>query len=141
MDMGKVSEYDSDGKELWSTPAQTPWGVTPLPNGNFLIVDKLGIHEISRDHKTVWEATKADFPGYSLPNLQLAWRLPNGNTLFDNWGSPRAGTTDPTFLPIQAIEITPEKKLSGLSARGLPPPTSAPPPPSNFSTLPPPPKT
>ncbi len=111
MDMGKVSEYDADGKELWSNPAVSPWGVTPLANGNFLIVDKLGVHEISHEHKTVWEVTKADFPGYVLSNLQLAWRLPNGNTLFNNWGGPRTRNPDPTFLPVQALEVTPDKKI------------------------------
>jgi outer membrane protein assembly factor BamB len=45
MDLNKVVEYDSDGKELWSFPADGPWGVTPLSNGNVLITDRQGVRE------------------------------------------------------------------------------------------------
>ncbi len=40
MQLNKVVEYDFDGNELWSFPCDSPWGVTPLPNGNFLITDR-----------------------------------------------------------------------------------------------------
>ena len=70
------------------------WGVTPLPNGNILITDTKGVHEVDRDHKTVWEVTRADLPDYKLANLQLAWRLPNGNTLLNNWVNEWSGKID-----------------------------------------------
>ncbi len=111
MDMGKVSEYDFNGKEIWTVPAMTPWGVEPLKNGNFLITDRNGIHEVNREKKTVWEVTRADLPGYTLANLQLAWRLPNGNTILNNWASLRQPNPDPAYYPVQAIEVTPDKKI------------------------------
>ena len=40
MDAGKVAEYDMSGKELWSFPAPGAWGVTPLKNDNFLVIDR-----------------------------------------------------------------------------------------------------
>jgi len=43
MQLNKVVEYDFDGNELWSFPCDSPWGVTPLPNGNFLITDRIGV--------------------------------------------------------------------------------------------------
>ena len=37
MDMGKVCEYDSNGKQLWTADVPGVWGVDPLKNGNILI--------------------------------------------------------------------------------------------------------
>lgn len=111
MDLGKVCEYDAAGKELWSLPAPGCWGVEPLPNGNVLVTDSKGVHEINRDHGTVWEVTRADVPDYKLANLQLAWRLPNGNTLLNNWVNNMNGPIDRATAPVQAIEVTPEKKV------------------------------
>jgi len=111
MDLGKVSEYDTDGKEIWTFPAPTPWGINPLQNGNFLLVDRNGVHEIDRKAQTVWSVTRADLPGYKLPNLQLAWRLSNGNTLFDNWANQWNGAIDQSNAPVQALEVTPDKKI------------------------------
>jgi outer membrane protein assembly factor BamB len=48
MDADKVCEYNADGKELWSVPANRPWGVTPLNNGHVLITERgnrLGVHQ------------------------------------------------------------------------------------------------
>jgi outer membrane protein assembly factor BamB len=111
MDMGKVCEYDATGKELWSVPAPGCWGVTPLANGNVLVTDRAGVHEIDRGRKTVWEVTRADLPNYQLPNLQLAWRLPNGNTLLNVWVNEWSGKIDKAAAPVQALEVTPEKKV------------------------------
>ena len=111
MDLGKVCEYDSTGKELWSIAAPGCWGVTPLPNGNILITDPRGVHEVDRDHKTVWEVTRPDLPDYRLANLQLAWRLPNGNTLLNNWVNEWNGKIDRATAPPQALEVTPDKKV------------------------------
>jgi hypothetical protein len=111
MDMGKVCEYDSTSKELWSVAAPGCWGVTPLANGNILITDPRGVQEVDRDHKTVWEITRADLPDYKLANLQNAWRLPNGNTLFNNWVNEWSGKIDHATAPAQALEVTPDKKV------------------------------
>jgi hypothetical protein len=111
IDAGKVCEYDSNGKELWSLAAPGVWGVTPLANGNILMTDNKGWHEINRDKKTVWEMTKADLPEYKLANLQLAWRLPNGNTLLNNWVNEWNGKVDRATAPFQALEVTPDKEV------------------------------
>jgi hypothetical protein len=111
-DMGKVIEYDADGKELWSWDATVSvWGVEPLKNGNVLVTDRNGVHEINRKTGLVWEVTPADLPEYKLSNLQLAWRLPNGNTLFNDWFNQWEGTVDVNNAPVQAIEVTPDKKV------------------------------
>jgi len=111
MDLGKIAEYDADGKEVWSAPAQSPWGVTPLANGNFLIIDRTGVREINHDKETVWSCARTDLPDYKLPNLQLAWRLANGNTLFNTWVNSWQGNIDKQTAPAQALEITPGKKV------------------------------
>lgn len=112
MDLGKVAEYDADGKEVWSSPAAPGvWGVAELKNGNVLITDRQGVHEVNRKSGVVWEVTPADVPEYKLSNLQLASRLPNGNTLFNNWFNQWSGKVDAANAPIQALEVTPEKKV------------------------------
>ena len=111
MDLGKVSEYDASGKELWSFPAPNVWGVTPLKNGNFLVVDRSGVREVNRKAETTWAFTREDAADYKLPNLQLAWRLPNGNTLINNWVNEWSGPVDRSNAPVQALEVTPDKKV------------------------------
>ena len=112
MDMGKVCEYDSNGKELWSFPAASPWGANPLKNGNILITDRLGVREVTRRGDVVWEYAKTDPADYKLLNLQLAWRLPNGNTLINNWANQWSGQIDKEKPTVQALEITPDKKVA-----------------------------
>lgn len=111
MDLGKLAEYDYDGKEVWSLPAPGAWGANPLANGNILLTDKTGVHEITRAGKVVWEVTKKDLTGYTLANLQLAWRLPNGNTVLDNWVNQWTDSVNAASAPVQALEVTPEKKV------------------------------
>jgi len=111
MDLDKVVEYDSDGKELWSFPADRPWGVTPLANGNVLITDKQGVREVNRRGDSVWSWTPADTPQFKFANLQQAWRLPNGNTVINNWVN-EWNTEPPDMVgTVQAIEIAPDKRL------------------------------
>lgn len=112
MDLNKVVEYDAEGRELWSFPATSPWGVTPLENGNVLITDRIGVREVTRRGDTVWSITPAEVSDYHLTSLQQAWRLPNGNTVIDNWvneWSKNYAATGPHS--IQAIEVTPDKKV------------------------------
>jgi outer membrane protein assembly factor BamB len=111
MDLNKVVEYDSDGNELWSFPATNPWGVTPLSNGNVLITDRLGVREITRRGDCVWSFAPSDVPIYPFASLQQAWRLPNGNTVINNWINEWARTAENSSRGIQAIEVTPEKKV------------------------------
>ncbi|HEY0785298.1 MAG TPA: hypothetical protein VGD62_05455, partial [Acidobacteriaceae bacterium] len=103
MDRNRVSEYDEKGVELWSFPAESPWGVTPLANGNVLITDRVGVREVTHQGDTVWAWTPAQAPGYPIKSLQQAWRLPSGNTVVNNWQSP--GPQAPS--PLQALELTP----------------------------------
>jgi outer membrane protein assembly factor BamB len=111
MDMNKVCEYNSDGKEIWSFPADVPWSANPLKNGNVLIVDRHDIREVNRRGETVARFTREDAGDFKLGSLQLAWRLPNGNTLINNWTNEWNGPIDKSNPPVQAVEITPDKKV------------------------------
>lgn len=106
MDLGKVCEYDTDGKELWSANVASPWSVTPLKNGNVLVAsNRRFVREINRAGETVWEFKAADLPGYRIVGTQTAARLANGDTLINNWCGKGNGTA------VQAFELTADKKL------------------------------
>ena len=113
MDLGKAAEYDLNGKELWSLAVPGIWSATPLKNGNVLIVgnSKKSVFEVNRAGQTVWEWTPADAPGYKFSNLQLAVRLANGNTIINDWFSQWSDKLNPANAPVQAIEVTPDKKI------------------------------
>jgi outer membrane protein assembly factor BamB len=111
MDMKKVCEYDASGKEVWSFPTDNPWGATPLKNGNILIVDRRSVREVTHQGATVTTFTPDDSPDYKLTSLQLAWRLPNGNTLVNSWFNEWNGKINETNPPVQAVEFTPDKKI------------------------------
>jgi len=111
MDFAKVCEYDANGKELWSFPAVGPWSVEPLRNGHILITDREGVREVTRRGDTVWSCAKDELPDYTLVTLQRAWRLPNGNTLINNWHSEWGPPVDRSHPPLQAIELTPDKQV------------------------------
>lgn len=111
MDLNKVVEYDANGNELWSFPADRPWGVTPLENGNVLITDSKGVREITRRGDSVWNWTPADAPGYTFASLQQAWRLPNGDTVINNWVNEWSAGPQSVTGTVQAIEITPAKRV------------------------------
>jgi hypothetical protein len=111
MDLNKVVEYDSNGNELWSFPADRAWGVTPLANGNVLITDSKGVREITRRGDSVWSWTPADAPGYTFDSLQQAWRLPNGNTVINNWVNEWSAPAQSSAGGLQAIEVTPAKQV------------------------------
>jgi hypothetical protein len=112
MDLGRVSEYDAGGKEVWSVAVPGPWSATPLKNGNILVCDKnRAVREINREGKTVWQFAPTDAPGYKLSSIQIASRLPNGNTLINNWFNQWSAKLDPVNTPVQAIEVTPDKQI------------------------------
>jgi hypothetical protein len=86
MDSGKVVEYDLEGKPLWSFDSPGVWSATPLANQNVLTAGKGGVREINRKGEVVWAFSSAtDAADYKLTNVQTAVRLPNGNTVVNNW--------------------------------------------------------
>jgi hypothetical protein len=109
MDLNKVAEYDSSGNELWSFPADRPWGVNQLANGNVLMTDSKGVREVTRRGDTAWSWSPADAPGYRFSSLQQAWRLRNGNTVINNWVNEWSAAPNQLTGTLQAIEVTPEK--------------------------------
>ena len=113
MDLGKVVEYDLSGKELWSVDAPAVWSATPLKNSNILIAgsSRKYVREVDRKGAAVWEFTPADAPGYQLSNVQTATRLANGNTLINDWFNEWSGSVDVSNAPVQALEVTPDKKI------------------------------
>ena len=112
MDMGKVSEYDINGKELWSVSVPGVWSAEPLKNGNILVAgNKNYVQEINRKGEVVWAVTPTDIPDYKVSSPQIALRLSNGNTLVNEWFNQWDSKTPTNNLPVQAIEITPEKKV------------------------------
>jgi arabinogalactan endo-1,4-beta-galactosidase len=83
-----------------------------LENGNVLIAGGgKSVREVNRKGETVWEFTAADTPEYRFYSVQLATRLPNGNTIVNSWFNQWDGTADPANAPVQAIEVTPRKKV------------------------------
>src|SRR5258706_7256211 len=111
-DLGKVVEYDMSGKALWSLDVPGAWSASLLKNGNVLVASyKNFVREFNRRGEVVWEWIPADAPDYKIFNLQLATRLPNGNTLINNWVNEWSDKIDPTNAPVQALEVTPDKKV------------------------------
>ena len=111
LDMQKVAEYDAKGREVWSYAIDGPWSAVRLKNGNTLIAtSKKIIREVDPGGRTVWELRPEDLPDYKISNFQIATRLPNGNTLLNNWANIKT-PADGTNGPVQALEITANKKL------------------------------
>src|SRR5262249_2477420 len=110
MDLGKVVEYDSNGKEVWSVPAPSAWGAVRLKNGNTLISgNQRGyVREVNPKGEIVWEINN-DIPGFHLYTVQEVDRLANGNSLINNWAGSLPLEEWPTVA--QLIEVTPDKKV------------------------------
>jgi hypothetical protein len=114
MDLGKVVEYDVTGKPLWSysmPPGASAWSAERLENGNTLIAGSKLVREVNSAGTTVWEFTPADVPEYLFNSIQISKRLPNGNTLINSWFNQWSGTADPATAPVQALEVTPDKRV------------------------------
>jgi PQQ-like domain len=112
-DMGKVCEYDETGKLVWSADFPVaPWYAVRLANGNTLTCGKGLVREINPSGKPVWELIPVqDLPDYKVTGLQTARRLPNGNTLLNNWLNQWNSTVAAETPPVQAWEVTPDKKV------------------------------
>jgi outer membrane protein assembly factor BamB len=112
MDLGKAVEYDLSGKELWSAEVPGIWSAKPLKNGNILATSNRGfVRELNRQGEAVWEWTRADAPDYKISNLQTATRLPNGNTIINNWFNQWSDKLDPANPPVQLLEVDRAKKI------------------------------
>ncbi|HEV2695236.1 MAG TPA: hypothetical protein VG347_20250 [Verrucomicrobiae bacterium] len=111
MDMGKIVEYDENGNAIWSASVPRLWAATRLKNGNTLSSGGGDVREINPAGETVWEFTAADMPSNNFNSIQIATRLPNGNTLINDWVNQWNGAIDPATAPPQAIEVTPDKKI------------------------------
>jgi hypothetical protein len=110
--MHQVVEYDSEFHPIWRYDIPTPWAAVRLHNGNTLIDDEHDklVREVNPKGETVWEFKQSDLPpNIVLHNIQTANRLANGNTvIFSSTGGTKKEDR-PNI--IQAIEVTPDKKL------------------------------
>jgi hypothetical protein len=104
---GRVVEYNSDMKEIWSHTIPSPWAAIRLRNGNTLITSERPeiTREVDPQGKTVWEfdLTKDVPPGINFRKTQSCTRLANGNTIICSRGGTGKGC--------QLIEVTPDKKV------------------------------
>jgi hypothetical protein len=107
----KVSEYDADGKQIWTYAVSGPWSATRLKNGNTLIAANRKILEVNHDGDVVWDFSPTNAPDYKMFIFQEVSRLANGNTVVCSWCP--GGIRSPTNWPgsVQVLEISPEKKI------------------------------
>ncbi len=111
MDMGKVCEYDLNGKELYAATVPGVWGAVPLANGNMLTSGKGVVREITPAGDTAWMYAMKDIPGYDIKSLQLAIPRPNGHIVINEWFNEWQDKPATNNLPVQCIEVTPDKKI------------------------------
>lgn len=108
LNMGRVVEYDSSFREIWSYKTRRPWAALRLKNGNTLITDEADYRttEVNAAGQTVWQFDcKTDLPPeYQFTSApQSCTRLENGNTIFTSRGRNGKGP--------QLIEVTRDKKV------------------------------
>jgi outer membrane protein assembly factor BamB len=72
LDLGKVAEYDANGKEIWSVPAPSAWAAVRLKNGNTPISGNQHgyVRDVNPKGETVWEIGQNDLPGIPLYTVQ-----------------------------------------------------------------------
>jgi hypothetical protein len=76
-----------------------------------LITDRLGVREVTRRGDSVWSWSRTDTPEYKFASLQNAWRMKNGDTVINNWVNEWTKNPDNAPGSVQAIEMTPDKKI------------------------------
>jgi hypothetical protein len=109
-DLNKVTEFDSEGHELWSAAVPRPWSVQRFGDRHTLVCSfEMFIRELDAEGRTVWEFTPKDAPGYLMPKWCVATRLRDGNVLVANNTPPGAG--DDPRAPVQAFEVSPDKRI------------------------------
>jgi len=111
MDMGKVIEYDINGKILFQLNVPGIWSVEPLRNGNFLVTNKGFVTEFTNKGDSVWNCRLKSIQNFKITSPQVAIHRPNGNTIVNNWFNQWSGNVDFTNLPVQAIELAKDKKV------------------------------
>jgi hypothetical protein len=108
----KISEYDADGKEIWTYAINGPWSATRLKNGNTLIAaGRSRIVEVNRGGNIVWDFSPTNAPDYKLFIFQEVSRLANGNTVVCSWCPGGIRNTNDWPGSVQVLEISPEKKI------------------------------
>jgi outer membrane protein assembly factor BamB len=115
MDADNVTEYDQNGKVLWTVAADQPWAAVRLTNGNTLISGNSRgyVREVNRAGETTWEFNRDDAArlGLELGIVQQAQRLRSGNTLIANWCRGPSGPDADPLHHAQLIELSPAKEL------------------------------
>lgn len=113
MDLGKVAEYDFNGKEVFSYAAPGIWAAEPTENDDILICGKdLGAIEINRNKEVLWKMTPEEFTEIGLMWPVVASRRPNGNTIITGWQNTFNGPeVDRSNPPLQAIEVNSKKEV------------------------------
>jgi hypothetical protein len=112
----EVVEINEYGRKVWSAKVPSPWSVERLKNGNTLVnTMRTEVLELDPKGEIVWKFTRADAEaqGYVIDKSHVASRLPNGNTLItvNNETAWRPGMTPDEWAPVQAIEVSPDKKI------------------------------
>lgn len=69
------------------------------------------MREVTQRGDIPWSFRPSDTPAYQFTSLQQAWRLPNGNTVINNWINEWTKTPENEPGSVQAIEITPAKQV------------------------------
>jgi hypothetical protein len=112
---GIAMEIDASGKIMRTFP-DGRYVAERLQNGNTLLAcgDNHCIIEIDPEGNVVWTLEQNDLAGISIGFVAGLQRLPNGNTLFSNWGGH--GKTTGASL----IEVTPNKQVVWSASPGTP---------------------
>ena len=118
MNLGRVIEYDTNWSVVWQTTnAPSVWQAVRLKNGNTMVSGNQNcfVREISPEDKIVWQFDNNDLKGTGIRlfGVHQCERLENGNTVICNWVSGTRGLNKTNDWPktVQAIEVTPEKKV------------------------------
>ncbi|CAA6677985.1 MULTISPECIES: hypothetical protein [unclassified Lentimonas] len=112
---GQAMEVNSAGEIIRRFP-DGRFVAERLENGNTLIAggDSHRIIEVDAEGQVVWALEQNDLDGVSIGFAAGVQRLPNGNTIFCNWGG-HGGTAGASI-----IEVSPNKKIVWSTSPGKP---------------------